>query len=171
MKEEKAAGVFYRRAQAALGANPGAGSAQATLETVAIFAAVVLMVVAVAVSLPSQALSGEMLRQKSGAQSTVDLLTGTADEIYLTGDGATRQIWADVPDSYSFSDSFIGNHTGSLSWSQRKVVSIYLNGVGDVISSSHAPLCGTWPAVAGKWRVNVTYNNSEPPHVMVNGNC
>ena len=129
------------------------------------------MVIAVAVSLPGEAQSGEMLRQKSEAQSTVDLLTGTADEIYLTGEGATRQIWLDVPDSYSFSDSFIGNRTGSESWSQRKVVSLYLAGVGDVISASHAPLCGTWPSAAGKWQVSVTYNDSEPPHVMVNGNC
>jgi hypothetical protein len=145
--------------------------AQASLETVAIFAAVVILVIAVAVSLPGEAQSGEMLRQKSGAQSTVDLLTRTADEIYLTGEGASRQIWLDVPDSYSFADSFIGNKTGSESWSRRKLVSLYLNGVGDVIAASHAPLCGTWPAVAGKWRVSVTYNDSEPPHVMVNGNC
>ena len=167
MEKEKYRPGHPRHAQA----NPGTRSAQANLETVAIFAAVALMVIAVAVSLPTQAQSGEMLRQKSGAQSTVDLLTGTADEVYLTGDGATRQIWVDVPDSYSFPDSFIGNHTGTESWSQRKVVSLYLNGVGDVISSSHAPLCGIWPATAGKWRVNVTYNSSEPPHVMVNTNC
>ncbi len=169
--EEEATGAFYLRARANLETSPGTRRAQANLETVAIFAAVVLMVVAVAVSLPSQALSGEMLRQKSGAQSTVDLLTSTADEVYLSGDGASRQIWVDMPDSYSFPDSFIGNHTGSETWSQRKVVSIYLNGLGDVISSSHAPLCGAWPAMAGKWRINVTYNSSEPPHVMVNGNC
>lgn len=152
-------------------ANPETVRAQASLETVAIFAVVAIIVIAVAVSLPGEAQSGEMLRQKSGAQSTVDLLTRTADEIYLTGEGASRQIWVDVPDSYSFSDSFIGNKTGSESWSQRKLVSLRLTGVGDVISASHAPLCGRWPAVAGKWRVNVTYNSSEPPHVMVNGNC
>ena len=158
MKEDRMPLIFSRRAQA-------------NIETVAIFAAVALMVVAVAVSLPSQAQSGEMVRQKSNAQSTVDLLTSTADEIYLTGDGASRQIWADMPDSYSPSDSFIGNDNASANWSQRKVVSIYLNGLGDVISTSHAPLCGNWPGVAGKWRINVTYNSSNPPHVMVNSNC
>lgn len=169
MKKEKMAdrGSPILRGQA----NFGTVRAQANLETVAIFAAVAIMVVAVAVSLPGEAQSGEVLRQKSGAQSTTDLLTRTADEIYLTGEGASRQIWLEVPESYSFADSFIGNHTGSESWSQRKVVSLYINGVGDVISASHAPLCGTWPAAAGKWRVSVTYNDTEPPHIMVNGNC
>ena len=144
---------------------------QANLETMAIFAAVIIMVLVIAIALPAQASSGEMVRQQSAAKTSVTLLTTTADEVYLAGEGSSRRIWVDMPASFSYADSFIGSHTGSESWSQRKAVSIYLEGVGDVISSGHAPLCGNWPATSGRWQINVVYNDSDPPHVMVNGNC
>ena len=137
----------------------------------AIFAAVIVLVLVIAIALPAEANSSEMLRQQSAAQTSVTLLTATADEVYLVGDGAVRKITVDIPDSFEYSKSFIGNPSGAVDWSMRKAVSLYLNGVGDVISTSHAPMCGTWPSTSGSWQINVIYNDTDPPHVMVNGNC
>ena len=145
--------------------------AQAGLETMAIFAAVLILLLAVLLVLPSTARSGEVLRQMQTAQQSVQAVAATANEVYLAGEGASKTIWIELPDSWEPSRSFIGNNSADLNWSDRRVASIYVLQSGDMIAASRALMCGRWPASAGKFRINVTYNSTDPVHVMVNGNC
>ncbi len=144
---------------------------QAGLETMAIFAAVLILLLAVLLVLPSTARSGEVLRQMQTAQQSVLLAAATADEVYLAGEGASKTIAVELPDSWESSRSFIGTNNASANWQDRRLLSIYVRQSGDAIASSRAPLCGSWPATPGKFKINVTYNSTEPVHVMINANC
>ena len=143
---------------------------QANIETMAIFAAVLVMIMAVLMVLPSSAQSGEVLRQEQMAKQTVQMAASAADEVYLAGEGASKTVWVEIPGIWDANRSFIGNKTAGMSWSDRKLISLYVRTTGDIFGVSRAPLCGSWPATSGKFLVNVTYNSTNPAHVMINSN-
>ncbi len=143
---------------------------QAGVETLAVFAAVMVALMVVLMVLPSTAQSGEVLRQEQMAKFTVQKAASTADEVYLTGEGSSRAIWVEIPDNWEPNRSFIGNQSAGMSWSDQKFVSIYVLSTGDIFGVSRAPLCGAWPTKSGKYMVNVTYNATIPAHVMINSN-
>ena len=144
---------------------------QAGLETMAIFAAVLVMIMAVLLVLPSGIQSGEVLRQEQMAKYTVQSAASASDEVYLAGEGSSQAIWIEIPDIWLASRSFIGNRSAGMKWSDRKLISIYVQSTGDIFGVSRAPVCGAWPVQSGKFLVNVTYNATSPAHVMINANC
>jgi len=149
----------------------GVARAQTTVELLVIFGAAVLVLSVLAAVLPSNAISSQAARDKNIAQTTARDLAQAANEVYLGGDGASKNVWIEVPASANISASFIGNNTEQPDWNKRKTISINLLAEGDVFSISRAPVCGQWPAMPGKYRVKVEYNASEPAHVMINSSC
>ncbi|MFH1306957.1 MAG: hypothetical protein ABIH83_04885 [Candidatus Micrarchaeota archaeon] len=148
--------------------------AQANLELLILFAGAMLILALLAVVLPTQAIGSQMVREKQIAQGSVDLVAETADEVYLTGEGAVKHIWIEVPetaDVETLDYSFIGAKSGETNWSKKKMVNLYLLVEGDVFAITRAPVCGQWPYTAGRHKVVVEYNGTGNPHVMVNKNC
>ena len=150
---------------------PGQSRGQASLESMAILAAVMVMILAVMVVLPSSVRSGEVLRQEQMAKYTVQAAASAADEVYLSGEGSSRAIWVEIPDIWDAGRSFIGNRSTVMSWPDQKLISIYVQSTGDIFGVSRAPVCGIWPAQSGRYRVNVTYNNTGTAHVTINAKC
>lgn len=144
---------------------------QGTLELLIIFAAGMLALVVVAAILPSQVAGNQALRDGQIARDTVANIASVANEVYLSGDGAQRSIWITIPENAKIANSFIGARTGETDWSKKKLVSINMANEGDIFSVSRAPLCGSWPAVAGRYQINITYSKTPVAHVMINSNC
>ncbi|VVB56996.1 Uncharacterised protein [uncultured archaeon] len=146
---------------------------QAGLETIAIFAGILVVLMVILLVLPNSIQSGEVLRQEQTAKRTVQAAATAADNVYLSGEGASQTVWLEIPDIWDPARSFIGNQTNTTGWSDRKLISIYVRSTGDVFGVSRAPVCGAWPAKSGKYMVNFTYNGTAnrtvPAHVMVNG--
>lgn len=145
--------------------------AQAGLEAMLIFAAVLLMLLVVGLVLPSTAASGEHLRQLQLARQSVQAVASAADDVFLAGEGASKTIWVELPGGYEFAHSFIGNKSGVADWKNRKLADIHLPPSGDIFAVSRAPMCGNWPNASGRYRINLTYNATTPAHVAVNGIC
>jgi type II secretory pathway pseudopilin PulG len=137
----------------------------------AFFAALLVLTLMLLFALPSKASSAEVLRQIQAAQATVSSIAQAADEVYLAGEGSLKTIWIEIPDGWQPEKSFIGNNSDGIDWPNRKILSLYIPNAGDIIAISHSPLCGKWPALAGKYQINITYNSTNPAHVMVNSNC
>lgn len=144
---------------------------QLTLELLIIFVGTMLIVAIVAATVPSQAASTGALREKFIASGTVNEVASAVDEVYLAGDGSSKQIWIDIPESAALNKSFFGARDSETNWKKRKMININLLLEGDVFAITHAPTCGKLPTMAGRTLVNVTYNATGTAHVMVNGNC
>ncbi|MDE1797899.1 MAG: hypothetical protein KGH63_00650 [Candidatus Micrarchaeota archaeon] len=144
---------------------------QGTIEVVIIFAAMLLVLLVILQAIPGETTSLESVRQQQTAAGTVHLVVTTANDVYLAGDGAQRTIWVDLPDGYSASGSFIGSAGTVTNWGSSKVVDLRLMQTGDVFEISRAPICGSWPAAAGRYQVVVAYNGTAPAHVTVNASC
>lgn len=142
--------------------------AQSSLEMLAIFAGIMMVLLVVAAALPNQAAGSQVLRERQMARDTVQTVAQTANDVYLAGDGAVRTMWIEIPEGMNASASFIGAPASEGNWSKRKLVNINLDVSGDTFYVSRAPVCGTWPASAGRMQVNITYNSSGTAHVMVN---
>ena len=144
---------------------------QASLETMLLFAAVLIMVLVIGLVLPSTVSGGENIRQMLLARQSVQEVASAANEVFLAGEGASKTIWIELPSGFDNTTSFVGNQSSGTTWKNRKLVDINMLSVGDIFAVSRAPMCGQWPAVYGKYRVNVTYNGTTVPHVSVNANC
>lgn len=144
---------------------------QASLEVMMLFAAVLVMILAVGVALPSTTTGSENLRQLLMARQAVGEVASAADEVFLAGEGASKTIWIEVPGGFDNLTSFIGNRSISTAWKDKKLVDINLLASGDVFAVSRAPMCGRWPGSYGKYRINVTYNATTTPHVSINAKC
>lgn len=145
--------------------------AQMSLEFLIVFAGIMLVLAIVATIAPSQAAGAGAAREEFIAHSTVNLVAKTADEVYLTGEGASKEIWVEIPESAALNKSFFGGRSSEPNWSKRKMIDINLLVQGDIFALTRAPTCGNLPAMAGRTLVNVTYNGTGTAHVMVNGNC
>ncbi len=145
--------------------------AQSTIEMVVIFGGMLFVMLAVLVAIPAQAAAVQSLRAHQTAADTVALVAQTANDVYLAGEGASRTIWVELPDGFDSGRSFIGAQVGITDWGSRKLADIYTLQTGDVFETSRAPICGSWPAMAGRYRVTVAYNGTAPAHVTVNGAC
>ncbi|PIT84298.1 hypothetical protein COU37_03965 [Candidatus Micrarchaeota archaeon CG10_big_fil_rev_8_21_14_0_10_45_29] len=145
--------------------------AQTTVELLVIFGAAVIVLSVLAAVLPSNAVAGQSARDKNIAQATVRDLSQAVNEVYLGGDGASKDVWIEVPMSANISASFIGNNTEQPDWGKRKTIAINLLTEGDVFSVSRAPVCGQWPSMPGKYRIKIEYNATEPVHIMINSSC
>lgn len=143
---------------------------QATLEMLAIFGGLMLLILLVAVTLPDQMAGVQNVRAHAMAQEAVSQVARTADDIYLAGDGASARIWIEMPNGFdaNASRSFLGARPGEGNWSLRKMANLNLPATGDVFALSRAPLCGAWPGDSGRYRINISYNASGTAHVMVN---
>ena len=144
---------------------------QGALELLILFAAGMLALIVVVAVLPSQAIGTQTLRDRQAARETVSLISSAADEVYLSGDGAVKNIWIAIPQTARVQSSFIGARAGETNWSLRKTVLLNLTNEGDIFSISRAPMCGSWPATSGRYQIRISYNSSAPAHVMVNSNC
>ena len=136
-----------------------------------LFAAILIMILAIAAVLPATASEGENLRQMLIARQSVQDVASAADEVFLSGEGASKTIWVELPSGFENTSSFIGNRTSSTAWKDRKLADINMLSVGDIFAVSRAPMCGNWPTVSGRYLVNVTYNATTLPHVSVNAKC
>lgn len=143
---------------------------QGTIELLILFSVAMLLMAAVAMVLPTEAVLGHALREKSTALNTVEAVARACDEVYLQGPGAAKHIWIEVPERISASKSFIGAKTEETDWQKRKTIDINVIGEGDVFAVSRAPACGSWPA-AGRHRIKIEYDETDTAHVMVNSNC
>ena len=146
-------------------------SGQGTVELIIIFVGMLLVLVVLLQVIPGETGSLQSVLQHQTAQSTVHLVATTANDVFLAGDGAQRTIWVDLPDGYNAAGSFIGTAGTVTNWGSSKVVDLRLLQTGDVFEISRAPVCGSWPAVAGRYQVVVAYNGTAPAHVTVNAAC
>jgi len=144
---------------------------QASLEVMILFAAVLVMMLAVGVALPATTSSSENLRQVLMARQAVQEVVLAADEVFLVGEGASKTIWVEIPSGFDNRTSFIGNRTLDTEWKDRKLADLNMLSGGDIFAVSRAPMCGNWPEKYGKYRINVTYNATTVPHVTVNAKC
>jgi hypothetical protein len=144
---------------------------QANLETIILFAAVLIMILVIGLALPSTTIGGENLRQMQIARQSVQEVASAADEVFLGGEGASKTIWVELPAGYENASSFIGNQSAAVAWKDRKLADIHMLQAGDIFAVSRAPMCGKWPGKYGKYQVNVTYNATTLPHVTVNAKC
>jgi len=140
--------------------------AQSTIELLILFALATIVLFVIIAVLPTQAVSGSVLHDGEIAEQTVHMLAQSCNEVYLSGDGAQKTVWINIPQSAKISQSFIGERLGNIG----KVIVINTLGEGDVISITNAPVCGKWPTTAGRHNIKVEYNSTNP-HVMVNSNC
>jgi hypothetical protein len=144
---------------------------QGTLELLILFSVAMLAMAVVAMVLPTEALAGQVLKEKGIARETTENLAAACDEVYLQGEGASKHIWIELPQTISFTKSFIGAKAGETDWVKRKMININVIGEGDIFALSRAPVCGTWPAISGRHRVKIEYSTVGAAHIMVNGNC
>ena len=144
---------------------------QGTLELLLLFAGGMLALIAVAAVLPSQALGTQMLKDGQVARNTVSLIATAADEVYLSGDGAMKNIWITIPETTKISSSFMGARDGETDWGKRRMVLLNLTTEGDIFAISNAPICGEWPNAPGRHQIRISYNSDLPAHISINSDC
>ncbi|MFH0927450.1 MAG: hypothetical protein V1822_02620, partial [Candidatus Micrarchaeota archaeon] len=148
---------------------------QSTLELLILFSGGLLALMVVAAVLPSFAAGNASLYGGQLARDSTSYIARVSDEVYLQGEGAQKSIWINVPETASVSGdsprSFIGSNDAGADWSDRKMVDLYLANEGDIFAISRAPLCGQWPAAAGRYLINIQYSTNGDAHVAINEDC
>jgi len=143
---------------------------QGTVEAVGLLAGLLIVILVVAIAIPEQAAQLGVERNRQMAVLAAQDIAKAADEVYLSGDGARKSVWIELPETYNASLSFVGNRPGTAgTLFQNRTIGIYLLGTGELLAETKAPLCGNLPASGGKYLVTVYYNNSG--HAMVNASC
>lgn len=143
---------------------------QGTVEAVGLLAGLLIIILIVAVAIPEQAAQLGAERNRQMALLAAQDLAKTADEVYLSGDGARKSVWIELPETYNSTLSFVGNRPGtSGTLFQNRTVAIYILNAGEQIAETRAPICGSLPAGFGKYLITLYYNSSG--HVMVNASC
>jgi hypothetical protein len=142
---------------------------QATVELIALMAGALIILLMVIVILPEQYSGIGLEKSRQDGQAAANMISATADEVYLAGDGAQKTEWVDFPQGYDYNKSFLGNRLAGGTIYENRTVGIYLIGIGQLISEGKAPICGALPNESGRYRLTFYYNSSG--HVMVNSTC
>lgn len=139
---------------------------QAAVETVALLAGALFIMIAMITLLPEQAAGIGAQNGIMTATISANRLADEAAQVYLGGDGAQKSVWIELPETYDSAKSFLGSNSAGTSWALNKTVGIYITGYGHVFAESVAPMCGELPNRSGRFLVPIVYNSTG--HVMIN---